>query len=430
MAKKIFKKCVSCGESFSSDDKDTILFKFETDNGETVRLCSNCIKKCQEIFTNKIKQDKIKELGENPMDMTPQEIKNKLDEWVLDQDLALKRISKEYYNHLKRLRRFDMDPEANKRLRVDKSNMIYCGPTGTGKTEAIRALASFMDLPYVIEDSSGFTSAGFVGRDVDEILKDLLDAADGDLERAQRGIVFLDEFDKIKKTTGNRSNKDISGESVQQALLRLIEGGTHKVKKDKQTSATMDFNTDNVLFIAGGAFVGLEKIIANRLNKEGGQSKVGFGAVLEKDQEQKFNELIAQVKPEDLMEFGLIPEVLGRFPTLVPFKDLSIETLENILTVPKHAIVKQFKEMYMFDTEVELEFTDKALKEIAKRAKAKKIGARGLRSVIEETMDEVGFIYPSIEGLEKVIIHDDLSYELVIAEESLDLEKSAATDED
>ena len=160
MAKKIFKKCVSCGESFSSDDKDTILFKFETDNGETVRLCSNCIKKCQEIFTNKIKQDKIKELGENPMDMTPQEIKNKLDEWVLDQDLALKRISKEYYNHLKRLRRFDMDPEANKRLRVDKSNMIYCGPTGVGKTEAIRALASFMDLPYVIEDSSSFTSAG------------------------------------------------------------------------------------------------------------------------------------------------------------------------------------------------------------------------------------------------------------------------------
>ena len=222
----------------------------------------------------------------------------------------------------------------------------------------------------------------------------------------------------------------MSGEAVQQALLRLVEGGTHKVKKDKQTSATMDFNTDNVLFIAGGAFVGLEKIIANRLNKEGGQSKVGFGAVLEKDQEQKFNELIAQVKPEDLMEFGLIPEVLGRFPTLVPFKDLSIETLENILTVPKHAIVKQFKEMYMFDTEVELEFTDKALKEIAKRAKAKKIGARGLRSVIEETMDEVGFIYPSIEGLEKVIIHDDLSYELVIAEESLDLEKSAATDED
>ena len=418
MAKKIFKKCVSCGESFSSDDKDTILFKFETDNGETVRLCSNCIKKCQEIFTNKIKQDKIKELGENPMDMTPQEIKNKLDEWVLDQDLALKRISKEYYNHLKRLRRFDMDPEANKRLRVDKSNMIYCGPTGTGKTEAIRALASFMDLPYVIEDSSGFTSAGFVGRDVDEILKDLLDAADGDLERAQRGIVFLDEFDKIKKTTGNRSNKDISGESVQQALLRLIEGGTHKVKKDKQTSATMDFNTDNVLFIAGGAFVGLEKIIANRLNKEGGAAKVGFGAALEKEQEQMYNELIVQVKPEDFMEFGLIPEAMGRFPTLVPFKDLSVETLENILTVPKHAIIKQFKEMYKFNSNVDLEFTDNAIRKIAELAKAKKIGARGLRSVIEEVLDEVGYLYPTEveKGLEKVLIKDDLSYEFIYGE--------------
>ena len=276
-----------------------------------------------------------------------------------------------------------------------------------------------MNLPYVIEDSSSFTSSGYVGRDVDEILKDLLDAADGDLEKAQKGIVFLDEFDKLKRSTGGKNGKDVSGEAVQQALLRLVEGGTHKVKKDKQTGATMDFNTDNVLFIAGGAFVGLEKIIANRLNKESGQANVGFGASLEKEQEQRYNELIEKVKPEDLMEFGLIPEALGRFPVLVPFKELSVETLVDILTEPKHAMIKQFKEMYKFDTDIDLDFTEGALKEIATRAKTKKIGARGLRSVLEEVLDEVGFEYPSIKDLKRIVINDDLTYDF-ICESKLD----------
>ncbi len=291
-----------------------------------------------------------------------------------------------------------------------------------------------MDLPFVIEDSSSFTSAGYVGRDCDEILKDLLDAADGDLERAQKGIVFLDEFDKIKKTTGGKGGKDVSGEAVQQALLRLVEGGTHKVKKDKMTGATMDFNTDNVLFIAGGAFVGLDKIIANRVNKNSGKSNVGFGAVLAKEQEQQYNELIMQVKPEDLMEYGMIPEVLGRFPVLVPFKELSIETLIDILTEPKHAIIKQFKEMYKFESDIDLEFTEPALKLIAEKAKEKKIGARGLRSVLEEVLDDVGFEYPSIKGLTKIIINDDLSHEYIIKEvfdkeNAIDADMAEATNE-
>ena len=290
-----------------------------------------------------------------------------------------------------------------------------------------------MNLPYVIEDSSSFTSSGYVGRDVDEILKDLLDAADGDLDKAQKGIVFLDEFDKLKKSTGGKNGKDVSGEAVQQALLRLVEGGTHKVKKDKQTGATMDFNTDNVLFIAGGAFVGLEKIIADRLNKASGKANVGFGSALEKEQESQYNELITKVKPEDLMQYGMIPEVLGRFPVLVPFKELSVETLVDILTEPKHAMIKQFKEMYKFESNVDLEFTDEALKEIATRAKEKKIGARGLRSVLEEVLDEVGFEYPSIKNLSKIIINDDLSYQYVIKEEveindAIDL--AEATDEE
>ena len=285
-----------------------------------------------------------------------------------------------------------------------------------------------MNLPFVVEDCSSFTSSGYVGRDVDEILKDLLDAADGDLDKAQKGIVFLDEFDKLKRSSGGKNGKDVSGEAVQQALLRLVEGGTHKVKKDKQSGATMDFNSDNVLFIAGGAFVGLEKIIADRLNRDSGQSNVGFGAALEKEQEQRYNELIEQVKPEDLMEFGLIPEALGRFPVLVPFKELSVETLMDILTEPKHAIIKQFKEMYSFDTNIELDFTEEALREIATRAKEKKIGARGLRSVLEEVLDDVGFEYPSIKDLSKIIIKDDLSYEFIVEEkintkEAIDLEE-------
>ena len=431
MAKK--KVCSFCGNEYRSDDKSIVLFKSSAEDSD-IRICSDCIKKCSEIYNQKMSKMKQKEIQGKAIDLTPKEIFNKLNEWVLDQDPAMKKIAREYYNHLKRLKRYDLDNEANQKLRIDKTNMIYMGPTGTGKTETIRAIASLMDLPYVIEDSSSFTSAGYVGRDCDEILKDLLDAADGDLEKAQKGIVFLDEFDKIKKTTGGKGGKDVSGEAVQQALLRLVEGGTHKVKKDKMTGATMDFNTDNVLFIAGGAFVGLDKIIANRVNKASGKSNVGFGAVLAKEQEQQYNELIMQVKPEDLMEYGMIPEVLGRFPVLVPFKELSIETLVDILTEPKHAIIKQFKEMYKFESDIDLEFTDIALKTIAEKAKEKKIGARGLRSVLEEVLDEVGFEYPSIKGLTKVIINDDLSHEYIIKEvfdkdNAIDADMAEATDE-
>jgi ATP-dependent Clp protease ATP-binding subunit ClpX len=413
MAKKT---CVFCGNEYESDDKSVILFKSASADNESVRICSHCIKKCHELYVNKMAKEKQAAIKDEPIEMTPIQVKAKLEEWVLDQEVAVKQVAREYYNHLKRLKRFDLDNEANEKLRIDKSNMIYMGPTGSGKTEVVRALSSLMDLPYVIEDSSSFTSSGYVGRDVDEILKDLLDAADGDIEKAQKGIVFLDEIDKIKKTSGGKNGKDVGGEAVQQALLRLVEGGTHKVVKNKQMGTTIDFNTDNVLFIAGGAFVGLEKIIADRVNKQSGKANVGFGAALAAEQEANFNELILQVKPEDLMAFGLIPEMLGRFPVLVPFKELSVNTLKNILTEPKHAIIKQFKEMYAFDTEIDLEFTDGALTEIATRAKAKKIGARGLRSVIEETLSDVGFEYPSIEGLTKIIINDDLSHEYIVKE--------------
>ena len=422
------KKCAFCGKEYDTSDKSVVLFKAK-EAGAPIRICSHCIEKCNELYQDKLAQDKLKAIEAAPAILTPKEIKAKLDEWILDQDFAIKKISREYYNHLKRLKRYDLDNDANNKLRIDKSNMIYMGPTGSGKTETIRALASFMNLPFVVEDCSSFTSSGYVGRDVDEILKDLLDAADGDLDKAQKGIVFLDEFDKLKRSTGGKNGKDVSGEAVQQALLRLVEGGTHKIKKDKQTGATMDFNSDNVLFIAGGAFVGLEKIIANRLNRDSGQANVGFGAALEKEQEQRYNQLIEQVKPEDLMEFGLIPEALGRFPVLVPFKELSVETLMDILTEPKHAIIKQFKEMYSFDTDVELDFTEEALREIATRAKEKKIGARGLRSVLEEVLDDIGFEYPSVKDLRRIIIKDDLSYEFIVEEkintkEAIDLEEN------
>ena len=270
-----------------------------------------------------------------------------------------------------------------------------------------------------------------VGRDCQDILKDLLDAAEGDLEKAQRGVIFIDEVDKIKKTSGGKNGKDVGGEAVQQGLLRLIEGGTHKVVKNRQTDSTIDFNTDNVLFLVGGAFVGIEKIIAKRLNQNSGKSTVGFGATLVKEQEQSYNDLIVHVKPEDLIEFGLIPEFVGRVPIIAPFKELSVETLVDILTEPKHAMVKQYKEMFKFESNVDLEFTDVALENIAKKAKEKKTGARGLRTVLEEVLEDVGFEYPSIKGLTKVIIHDDLSHEYVVEKEEVVSDLLAdATDEE
>ena len=334
------KVCSFCGEEYLSTDKSVVLFKSEKD-GTDIRICSHCIAKCSELYNQRMAKQKQKELNGTVIEMTPQKIYEKLNEYVLDQEFALKKIAREYYNHLKRLKRIDLEPNANERLRMDKSNMIYMGKTGSGKTECIRAMASFMDLPYTVADASSLTASGYVGRDCQDILKDLLDAANGDIDKAQRGIIFIDEVDKIRKTSGGggRNGKDVGGEAVQQGLLRLIEGGTHKVVKNRQMDTTIDFNTDNVLFIAGGAFVGLEKIIANRLNKELGQSKVGFGAVLEKEQDQNYNELIVQVKPEDLMEYGLIPEFLGRMPVLVPFKEcilyLKVMSLTNLPRKPR-----------------------------------------------------------------------------------------------
>ena len=429
MAKKT-KKCAFCGEEYESNDKSVVLFKASIE-GSDVRICSHCIERCTALYNEKIAKQKQKELSGTVIEMTPQRIFELLNEYVLDQDQAMKKVARGYYDHLKRLKRNDLDPEAQTKLRVDKANMLYLGPTGVGKTESVRALASFLEVPYTIADASSLTASGYVGRDCQDILKDLLDAAEGDLEKAQRGVIFIDEVDKIKKTSGGKNGKDVGGEAVQQGLLRLIEGGTHKVVKNRQTDSTIDFNTDNVLFLVGGAFVGIEKIIAKRLNQDSGKSTVGFGATLVKEQEQSYNDLIVHVKPEDLIEFGLIPEFVGRVPVIAPFKELSVETLVDILTEPKHAMVKQYKEMFKFESNVDLEFTDVALENIAKKAKEKKTGARGLRTVLEEVLEDVGFEYPSIKGLTKVIIHDDLSHEYIVEKEEVvsDLLADAADEE-
>ena len=428
MSKGKKKQCNFCGEYFDSKDPNVTLFKSTDDDGNDLRICSNCIARCSELYNQKMAKKKAAELSGSVLEMTPKKIYDLLNEYVLDQDIAMRKIARGYYDHLKRLKRNDTDPDANNKLRVDKANMLYLGKTGTGKTETIRALASFLDVPHTIADASSLTASGYVGRDCQDILKDLLDAAEGDIEKAQRGLIFIDEVDKIKKTTGSKNGKDVGGEAVQQGLLRLIEGGTHKVVKNRQTDSTIDFNTDNVLFILGGAFVGIEKIIAERLNKDSGNSTVGFGATLVKEQEQSYNELIEQVKPEDLIEFGMIPEFVGRVPIIAPFKELSVETLVDILTQPKHAMVKQFKEMYKFESNVDLEFSDAALELIAKKAKEKKTGARGLRTVLEEVLEDVGFEYPSIKGLAKVLIKDDLSHEYIINEEVTEEDKQQAID--
>ena len=276
--KKNKKKCSYCGNEYTVEDmmkKGVLVFKGSTidENGQPVRICSNCIKACNEIYQANINKITAKN-GVDITLMTPSKIKSHLDEWVLDQERAKTAISTEVYNQFKRLKRIAENPKANEELRIEKSNMILIGPTGVGKTELVRSLSALLDLPYTIQDATSFTSAGYIGRDVDEILKDLYNAAGKNIEKAQKGIVFLDEFDKLRKSSTRTGQKDVGGESVQQALLKIIEGGEFDVKKDKMGASTFKFDTSNVLFILGGAFVGIAEIVSKRLKTNQKQQSV------------------------------------------------------------------------------------------------------------------------------------------------------------
>lgn len=425
--KKNKKKCSYCGNEYTVEDmmkKGVLVFKGSTidENGQPVRICSNCIKACNEIYQANINKITAKN-GVDITLMTPSKIKSHLDEWVLDQERAKTAISTEVYNQFKRLKRIAENPKANEELRIEKSNMILIGPTGVGKTELVRSLSALLDLPYTIQDATSFTSAGYIGRDVDEILKDLYNAAGKNIEKAQKGIVFLDEFDKLRKSSTRTGQKDVGGESVQQALLKIIEGGEFDVKKDKMGASTFKFDTSNVLFILGGAFVGIDEIVSKRLKtNKNAPAGIGFGGEPQSKAPVDYNSIAEDICQEDLKEFGIIPEVLGRCPVITTFNELSEETLVRILTEPKHAIVKQYQELFSMDN-VDLEFTDEALKAIAKKAKERKIGARALRSELQEILKDAMFEVPDMDNVNKVlvVVDDDnkivCQYEHIMSEE-------------